>query len=351
LTLAQNPTWGSITTGTVVMTPSGVAASIADLNDSDLTWQMAPTDVQRAPLMIQQINELETQLKAARGKSTIKLGIIYRDDALGLGTKTALVPLRINGSPLTPQLGTTVNIDAYPPTATNQDMLVMKYRNFAPDIIALAGTGEAVTLVMSPLEAAWNTEAGADRPYYITIDSLKVPQLFTAAAANQDLRSRIRGTGIASTGQSFNVNEAFKLAYGARYKVAPSASSTGPSYDAVYAIAYALAATKDLPVTGKNIAVGLRKLYMGATEIDVGSTRVTAAFNKLTTGGDGGGENITAIGTFCPLEWDATGAPAGATLEMWCVTAPEGGMPADKSSGLFYDLKKSMLMGTYTQCP
>jgi branched-chain amino acid transport system substrate-binding protein len=342
----------SLMGGTVMMTPSGVAQSIADLGDpDDLTWQMAPTDVQRAPLMIKQINDIEAQLKVDRNKSTIKFGIIYRDDALGQGTKTALVPLQINGKSLTEQFGTAVNIDGYPPTSTNLDTLVAKYRNFAPDIIALAGTAEALTLVMNPLEATWNSEAGSDRPYYVLIDSLKVPQLFTAAAANQDLRSRIRGTGIASTGESKIVNDAFKIAYAARYNnQQPSASSTGPSYDAAYAIAYALAATKDLPVTGKNVAIGLRRLAGGATMIDVGKQKATLAFNKLSTGGDGGGENITAIGTFSPLEWDPSGAPASATLEMWCVTAPEGGTPGDTHSGLYYDLKTKMYSGTYTQC-
>ena len=39
--------------GTVVMSPTGVASSIAALTDNDLTWLMVPSDVQRAPLMIE----------------------------------------------------------------------------------------------------------------------------------------------------------------------------------------------------------------------------------------------------------------------------------------------------------
>jgi ABC-type branched-subunit amino acid transport system substrate-binding protein len=347
LTLSQTL---SIAAGTVLMTPSAVASSIADLNDEDLTWLMAPSDVQRAPLMIKQINDLETQLKAARNKSTLKFGIIFRDDALGQGTKSALVPLLINGKSLTDptQFNVTVNIDGYSPTAPNQDALVAKYRDFAPDIIALAGTAEAVTRVMSPLETAWTAP---DRPYYVTIDSVKVPELFAAAAASADLRSRVRGTGITQTSQSRLVYTNFTLAYSGRYGQQPGAASTGPSYDAAYSIAYALAATKDLPVTGKNIAAGLRKLAGGPTLIEVGRTRAVAAFTKLSGGGDGGGENITAIGTFGPLEWDSTGSPVSAALEMWCVTAPEGGMPGAASSGLFYDLKTKQYSGTYTQCP
>src|SRR5437660_1621482 len=86
---------------TVVMTPTGVASSIAALDDTDLTWLMVPSDLQRAPLMIKQINDLEPTLRAARGRSTLWLGVIYRNDALGLGTRDSLDVLKFNGLPLT----------------------------------------------------------------------------------------------------------------------------------------------------------------------------------------------------------------------------------------------------------
>src|SRR4051812_5697164 len=49
----------TIDSGVLTMTPSGLASSIADLLDNNLTWQMVPNDVQRGPIMIQQINALE----------------------------------------------------------------------------------------------------------------------------------------------------------------------------------------------------------------------------------------------------------------------------------------------------
>jgi len=340
----------SIKGGTVMMTPSAVASSIADLVDFDLTWLMAPSDVQRAPLMIQQINALETQLKADRSKSTIKFGIIFRDDALGQGTQKALIPLKINNLSLTSQ-PSNVRIDGYQPTAPNQSTLVNNYVTFAPDIIALAGTAEAITAVMNPLEAAWNSEAGIERPYYVTIDSAKVPDLLASAAnpAYPGLRGRVRGTGITPTTEAKLVLDTFKITYQNRYGAQPTASSTGPSYDAAYAIAYAIAAIKDLPLTGKNIAWGLRQLAGGPTVIEVGSTKILSAFQKLTTGGDGGGEKISVIGTFSPLDWDMNGAPVSATLEMWCISAT--GAPAYGSSGLFFDLKTQAYSGSYTPCP
>ena len=57
-----------------------------------------------------------------------------------------------------------------------------KYAAFAPDIIALVGTAEAVTKVLTPLETAWTYDAGTgkSRPYYVLIDSSKVTELLNA---------------------------------------------------------------------------------------------------------------------------------------------------------------------------
>src|SRR5204862_4543158 len=70
--------------GTVVITPTAVASSITAIGDDDLTWLMVPSDVQRAPLMVSQIGVLEDQLKDARSVATVKLGIVFRNDALGV---------------------------------------------------------------------------------------------------------------------------------------------------------------------------------------------------------------------------------------------------------------------------
>src|SRR5262249_2392884 len=87
----------SVKGDTVVISPTAVASSIGALLDNDLTWLMVPTDVQRAPLMISQINVLEKSLEADRGTTSIKLGIVFRNDALGVGTQTSLNDLVLNG--------------------------------------------------------------------------------------------------------------------------------------------------------------------------------------------------------------------------------------------------------------
>ena len=349
--------------GTVVMSPTGVASSIASLSDNDLTWLMVPSDVQRAPLMINQIGVLETALRAARNnKQYINLGIVFRNDALGIGTRTALNDLMINGQSLSNaiNLGNHVQIDPYNGTDTDQHAIVTKYLSFLPDIIVLAGTAEGINLVMKPLEEKWPTDV--DRPQYVLIDSNRVPDLIAATTNNDDLRHRVRGTGItpgvvvkdmpAGSDSPTATLESFKVDYKVRFGTDATASGMGPAHDAAYAIGLALAATRTQEVTGASVAQGLRMLAGGTTKLTATALNVLPAFKKL-----GAGEKITAVGTYGMLDWDDDGAVKGGVLEMWCIAgppAPTTAVPMPQatyaSSGLYFDLKTRAYSGAYVQC-
>ncbi len=339
--------------GTVVMSPTGVASTIAELSDHNLTWLMVPSDVQRAPLMIDQINVLEASINGGDTTKIVKLGVIYRDDALGQGTRTALSGLKINGQTLagSKNQNQAVQIDGYDGAAVDQHAIVTKYTTtFLPNIIVLAGTAEAITKVMVPIEAAWPTTT--DPPQYILIDSTKVPELLTAVTgtAKDGLRARIRGTGI-TPGPSGNLTPAdtflkFQLDYSARYDGASATTSgMGPAHDAALAIGMALAATRTQEVSGASVVQGLSKLAGGATKIEATGSSVLSAITKLSAG-----EKISAVGTFGMLDWDANGAVQGGTLEIWCIGS-SAGKPAYGSSGLTFDILSQTKSGAYTACP
>jgi branched-chain amino acid transport system substrate-binding protein len=334
----------SVPGGTVVMSPTAVASSIAGLIDDDLTWLMVPTDVQRAPLMISQIKALEARLREERKVEYVKLGVAFRDDALGIGTRTSLNSLTINGKPISHaiNLGQNVHINPYEIAKTEQTAIVDEYLAFAPDIVVLAGTAEAISLILKPLEDRW--PANRPRPHYVLIDSVKVPELIMAASANDELRGRVRGTGITSSPRSIPVYDAFKVDYQVAYPGSSIISGMGPAYDATYAISFALAATRSEPVSGAAVKKGLRMLSGGKTSIEIGATRATQAFQRL-----GNGEAIDAIGTFSTLAWDRDGAVLGGTIEMWCIGAP-GGKASYQSSGLTFDIMTQKEEGTFTQC-
>jgi ABC-type branched-subunit amino acid transport system substrate-binding protein len=335
----------TIESGVLTMTPSGLASSIADLLDNNLTWQMAPNDVQRGPMMIQQINALEAQLKAERHVDAIKLAVAYRDDALGTGTRVSLNPLVLNGKPLIDptNLGMNVRIDRYDFSQLDQHGLIEQYVQFAPDIVVLAGTADIVPNVMLPLEQRWPDDK--PRPVYLTIDPVKSADLLNAAAGSDDLRRRIRGTGTTPSPRSKATYDAFRVSYELRYPGnQANGSGLGPSYDTVYALAFAMAATREMPLTGQSVVTGLARLSGGATEVEVQSTQVLAGFQRLVAG-----QSISAIGTFGPLSWGSNGAVVGGTLEVWCIGVVAG-KPGYQSSGLTLDLVSGRTAGEYTQC-
>jgi ABC-type branched-subunit amino acid transport system substrate-binding protein len=329
--------------GTLLMTPTAVASSITDLADHNLTWRNVPSDVQRAPLMVQQINALEAQLKAARSVSSIKLAIIWRNDALGLGTFNTLSTMTLNGKPLSEASNAAlVRIDGYDAKVADQSALVSKYIAFQPDIVAAIGSAEIVTRIMQPIEAGWGA---GPRPVYLMIDSGKVPELISAVTSNDDFRQRVRGTGVTPTDRSKPVYATFALNYKARYGDFPDISGMAAAYDGLYAFAFAMAAQGTKPLTGSTLALGLRSLTGGLTEVKVGPTEVTKAFTELEKG-----NAISVVGTLGPFEWDANGDALGSLIEMWCI-GKTGSTIAYGSSGITYNTKTQTTAGTYTQCP
>ena len=336
----------TIQAGTVVISPSAVASSIGDLIDNDLTWLVVPSDEQRAKPMIKNINDLEGTLKTQRSLTNIKLSIIYRNDALGIGTRTSMDALTINGASLSSPLNAgnpsgNVHIDPYDATQTDYSPILTKEVAFAPDIVVLAGTAESVTKVLTPLEQQWTAP---NRPYYYLIDPSKGADLLKAVTGNDNLRARVRGTGATPGADSQPVNNAFNLDFLAKYNVSPTASGTGPSYDATYALAYALASIKDQPITGANVAKGLRMLAGGTDKVNTGPRDIMMAFSDLASG-----RAIAGVGTYCPLEWDAHGSVMGGTIEMWCIGV-SGTSPTFQSSGLTFDIKTQTYAGSYMQC-
>jgi ABC-type branched-subunit amino acid transport system substrate-binding protein len=337
----------SIKGGTVLITPTAVASSISDLEDNDLTWQFIPSDEARAPLMVKQINELEDLLRGERPDRNIRLSIIHRNDALGTGTRVSLNDLPFNGMSLADNLSpnvAAVTIEPYGASDMARQMAIVdRQLNFAPDIVVMAGLAEAVTQIMVPLEQRWTGNA---RPYYVLIDSLKVPELLAAVSMNDDLRKRVRGTGIVPTARSSQVFEAFQVGYRTRFPDSPSTiSGMGPSYDAGYAIAYALAATRDMPVSGASVAMGLRKLGGpgNGEPTEIQSTKILSAFSQLTSL-----KSLDALGTFAPLKFDAKGAPTVGRVEVWCIAS--GSTAQFASSRRAYDIATRRLDGMYEQC-
>ena len=333
----------TIAAGTLVMSPTAVASSIADLIDADLTWQMVPSDVQRVPLMIHEINRLELELRVARKSASLKLAVIYRDDALGEGTRVALNALTWNGKALADpsNLEMQVRIRPYNPSGV-EPALIDSMRQFAPDVVVLVGTAEAITQGMVPLERGWTAP---NRPEYVLIESEKTPELLEAVAGDASLRRRIRGTGALPAARSAQINQAFIVSYTARHPdEASDLFGMGPAYDATYAIAFSIAALRGGMISGSTIARTLPLLASGGMDVELQSSKTLSAFRALAEGSP-----ISVIGTTAPLRWDARGAVVDGTIELWCISEA-GGKPGYDSSGVSSDLASDVIQGKYVQC-
>jgi branched-chain amino acid transport system substrate-binding protein len=335
----------SVPGGALVISPTALVSSIADLPDRDLTWQMTPTDAQRADLIIDQLQMMEAQIKQERAQSTVKLALVYRDDAFGRSTRSSLHGLTLNGARLSDaiNLNDHVRFDAYDLTTHEHASLLASYLEFAPDIIVLVGTNEMITQVLIPLERAW--PGGVPRPLYLLEDPAKVPELLDSVAVNEELRKRIRGVGVAQDADALTAHELFLLAYAARYPAeATSFNGLGSAYDAVYAIAAAIQATPSDVVSGNSIARGLHGLPLRGENVFVQASALSRTVNLLTAG-----QPYTLVGSFGPLSWGPNGAILGGKLEVWCVEYTAS-RPSFAHGGVYVDLADGLIRGMYTQC-
>ncbi|MEJ7598157.1 MAG: hypothetical protein WKG01_09635 [Kofleriaceae bacterium] len=355
--------------GTAMFSPTAVASAIATIPDNGLTFLMVPSDIQRVPLMKAQITALETQIEAERTRPNgIKFAVYYREDALGIGTRDGLAttqpPLLINGATLSAAVTAgKARIDGYQATSTNQAAMIASYIAFQPDLIAIVGAPEAVTYFIAPLEAAWAAQLpSVPRPYYIGIDSIKTGELITAVTGNEDLRKRVRGTGLTTNAESAPLLSAFQLAYGQRFRDAngnplpATTSGMSAAYDAVYTIALTMVGLTD--VTGPALTAQMPRLASNTQACAYDATGLkspcyantdysrTLYNNMLTLLA---GTKVTEFGTAGRLEWTPDGAKSNGVIEMWCV-ASTGPKPAFQSSGLTYDVKTQVSSGAYTPC-
>jgi hypothetical protein len=222
-----------------------------------------------------------------------------------------------------------------------------------------------VTYFVNPLEAAWQANIPTvPKPYYISIDSTKVPELLTAAKNNPSLRTRWSGTGITPPPESLGVFQAFQAAYQTRWKdmagnpQPATQSGMGPSYDTIYSIALALVGKPT--VSGRSITDGMTQLATNTQPCtsDVNgvkspcfavSDHARTLYTNMSMLLDS--KPVTEIGTFGRFEWDNQGAKSAGLIEVWCINGT-GANPIFASSGQTYDLKTQMFSAAgYTQCP
>ncbi len=341
----------SATEGTLLMSPSAQASTIATLSDSGPQRRRdVSADDQRAALVLDQLNQLQAILLGRSRGPLLKLGIVYRNDVTGQSVFSSISgTLRFNGQPITAAVNASyVSVDTYDVASdvAAQTAIGVKFGGFNPDIVFITAP-EQVANVVVPLEQSLTLSNATNRPYYLFTEAGKVSALLTAAGqpnVPSDFVSRLRGIGATPDAASAQTFAAFNAAFTAAYGSNPQVPDMGTSYDAMYSIAYAIAATAGMPVSGPSIAKGLSMLGSG-TAVSVGAAQASEALQSLSSG-----QSIALQGTFTAMQWAANGDIARGTLEVWCVGASSGA-PAFASSGRSLDIGTQTLSGAYSPCP
>ena len=99
------------------------------------------------------------------------------------------------------------------------------------------------------------------------------------------------------------------------------------------------------PLTGSNLAAGFAKqIDKSGGTIDVGSTNINSAFQKLTAN-----QGFDFSGASGPLDFDLATGDVPSNIEIWCLPLTAGKAGAGEATSVFYNASTATLSGTYTQ--
>jgi ABC-type branched-subunit amino acid transport system substrate-binding protein len=335
-----------------VMSPAA-SSDLSTVAPTGLVWRTIPSDTYQAAAMDALVLHLEPGLKTQHGgEQNMRVAVVHQADVYG-NYLSGLVTsnLVFNGAPAgaASNTGFFATIDYGnpddPATDPNPDVgyanainALTQDASVAPDLILLMGYSLGITKVLAGIENAWPS-AAAYRPQYILANGMESADLLAQIGSNDGLRTRILGTAPgkdpnldANMGQFASL---FRLTYDDG--TSPLSYAAANAYDGFYALAYGIAATKNVDVAGADVVAGLKKILTpspGSLAVDVAPDQIAGALHAIQTG-----SAITLNGTSGPLAFDAAGSVV-ADVQVWCVvpsTGADGGVGlALEASGLSY---------------
>jgi branched-chain amino acid transport system substrate-binding protein len=325
---------------TLDVSPSATSATLSGV--SQYFWRTAPSDnIQAIPARLS-VGEIAT----AHSLSPIKLGILYKSDSYGMGLyNTVIASLMINGALATDTMVNSANFKPIQYLADGSDIVnqAKTMAAFAPNLIALFGTNEVISMGLDTIEANWPTgTTPPPLPQYLISDGGEVNELLAEVMTNPGVRTRIRGTVPGTDNPLF---QAFSSEYQGKYGMPAEVFGMAGSYDIIYLLAYAMTSVPSgMPLNGTTASNGMSKL-VGGTPINVGTAQMQMALSTLS-----GGNPIAINGASGPLKFDLMQHEAPSDIEIWCVTLNSSNQPQFSPSGRSYDATMGAMTGTFS-CP
>ncbi|MDB4938067.1 MAG: Branched-chain amino acid transporter, amino acid-binding protein [Labilithrix sp.] len=336
----------TIPKGVLVVSPTATSPTLTSLPDANLVWRTSPSDALQAIALVDQLPALEAKYRADNAvpaASKVRVSFLYINESYGLGLYEAVTRAgELNGKPL----GDAANAGlssarTYPPIPPDleQQVAAVLAESPRPSIIVAFGSTEVTTQFITPLEKRWGTTA--PRPVYLLADAAQKTELLDLVAADNDLRKRIRGSIPAPPRSSSNF-KSFVFKYEGMFgSPAPSTFGMAGTYDAMFLLAYSVAAAGTRPLTGDELQKGFGRLVKGAP-IDVGGTSMNTGFQALAAPG-----TFDFDGASGPLDFDLATGEARSNIDVWCIAKDANGRPIFVPSSRFFDAKTNAMSGAY----
>jgi ABC-type branched-subunit amino acid transport system substrate-binding protein len=353
LTVAQDVTLQ----GEQFLFSPAAGSDLSPVNDGGLVWRTIPSDSYQAAAIDATVSFLEASSfpapdgGAPDGGAPLRVAIVHQADVYGNQLAADVASnLTVNGGPAGDAGANFADIDYGNPDqpTTNQNQLYADAINAVeqqhPNIVVLLGYTHAIGSVLSGIESEW--PPGKPPPLYVLSNGLNTADLLTAVGTNDGLRKRILLT---SPGQSASnsVTSSFYIRYRTQFTsdgTYPQSYAAPNMYDAFYAAAYALAATRNTDLNGLDVLAAMRKV-LGvpdsgtATSVNVGSDAISTAFAAIQEG-----TPITLHGVSGPLNFDLATGDVVSDVQIWCLAAGTT-TPTLQASGLSYSASLSQLQG------
>jgi len=294
------------------LSPIDADSSLTSIIDDDLLWHMLGAAHNLSPGFIALVHDVETYVRQQRGiadSDPIKLALVDADTQfLNDITDDLLSGMTFNGQGwfengdnfLRSQTDSALEVPQ-PDVSQTVDELI----DFVPDVVVSVGSPESLDLIHQ-LEAAW-TPQQEERPFYIVSPYVfGQPDLLASTLA--DVHQRMFGINFAAAEQAALYNNYFSNLQQA-YPNTEDLDGKENFYDAAYFLMYAIAGAGPPPVTGREIAVGMKRLInptSSTPRYEVGRSHVTDALTALSVTSS----RIALIGTLGDPLFNITGARA-----------------------------------------
>jgi tRNA A-37 threonylcarbamoyl transferase component Bud32 len=317
-----------------------------------LIFRTSASSVQQiVPLALLVSQELEPSLRA-RGladNDTIRIAFARPKTTIGLGFEDAIFgTLKFNKKSVL-ENGKAFRGIPIPDPTTNpvtQDYAsaVDSVLEMRPHIVIYLGEDEVTGAFIEPIEARW-PKGEPLRPFYLSPNSFGGnPKLLGWLAKQPDLRRRFFHAAVPASSPA---NVRFTGRYNETFpeKVTEDLSPA-PPYDALYLVAYALAATDELSGGGPAVARSIARLVPPGTPIEIGPSQILDAFAVLQKGG-----NLDLTGAGSPLDFDLATGESLLNYTIECIgTGAPGGPAVVADTGLTFSASTKQLTGV-RRCP